>query len=360
MGTHRVNTQVAAAVSLRWVDRQELVVGRPFVVRASPARQASDLLGGPLVSGLSRLPLTEQVVAPHAVKHGFYTEHSADDGHGRRHQVEQHEHHGSTVGPQSMPGNRANGLARTGWAEFAPRTDPAMPGTPLYTDPATIATCTSAPRPGPPGPIDGARRRRPHPRRRRSGSPPARRWGAWRGAGRDRGARGPRRPGAARRRCTWVAISTPAVHDLDQPAAAPPPPPAARRTPTRPDRRTRPTGSGPGLVDPAGHPGRPGRVVRTRSPRRRLADRIGPPRSRPGRPSVNRSAGTRPPQDRCGRSVLYSHHPRVQRRLRLARWWPTPLMRSKNSARIVLCSRSTFPVVVGEYGAVRMCRIPFS
>ena len=32
----------------------------------------------------------------------------------------------------------------------------------------------------------------------------------------------------------------------------------------------------------------------------------------------------------------------------------------KNSARIVLCSRSTFPVVVGEYGVVSRCRIPLS
>ncbi len=38
-----------------------------------------------------------------------------------------------------------------------------------------------------------------------------------------------------------------------------------------------------------------------------------------------------------------------------SRWWSL-----KNSARIVLCSRSTFPVVVGEYGAVSRCRIPFS
>ena len=34
--------------------------------------------------------------------------------------------------------------------------------------------------------------------------------------------------------------------------------------------------------------------------------------------------------------------------------------RVKNSARIVLCSRSTFPVVVGEYGAVSRCRMPLS
>jgi len=34
--------------------------------------------------------------------------------------------------------------------------------------------------------------------------------------------------------------------------------------------------------------------------------------------------------------------------------WP------KNSARIVLCSRSTLPVVVGQRGAVSRCRIPFS
>ena len=93
--------------------------------RSGSARGRS-ALGAP-VCGLPRLRLTEQVVAPHAVKHGFYTEHSADDGHGRRHQVEQHGHHGSTVGPQSMPGNSANGLARTGWAEFASGTDPAMP-----------------------------------------------------------------------------------------------------------------------------------------------------------------------------------------------------------------------------------------
>jgi hypothetical protein len=32
----------------------------------------------------------------------------------------------------------------------------------------------------------------------------------------------------------------------------------------------------------------------------------------------------------------------------------------KNSRRIVLCSRSTFPVVVGEYGAVSRCRMPLS
>ena len=38
----------------------------------------------------------------------------------------------------------------------------------------------------------------------------------------------------------------------------------------------------------------------------------------------------------------------------------TRSVRVKNSARIVLCSRSTFPVVVGEYGAVSRCRIPLS
>jgi hypothetical protein len=32
----------------------------------------------------------------------------------------------------------------------------------------------------------------------------------------------------------------------------------------------------------------------------------------------------------------------------------------KNSLRIVLCSRSTFPVVVGEYGAVSRCLMPLS
>jgi len=32
----------------------------------------------------------------------------------------------------------------------------------------------------------------------------------------------------------------------------------------------------------------------------------------------------------------------------------------KNSRRIVLCQRSTLPVVVGDRGAVRMCLIPFS
>ena len=32
----------------------------------------------------------------------------------------------------------------------------------------------------------------------------------------------------------------------------------------------------------------------------------------------------------------------------------------KHSARIVLCSRSTFPVVVGDRGAVSRCLIPFS
>jgi hypothetical protein len=58
--------------------------------------------------------------------------------------------------------------------------------------------------------------------------------------------------------------------------------------------------------------------------------------------------------------VLYS----VTRTSRAACSSPTvassPSLGVKNSARIVLCSRSAFPVVVGEYGAVRMCRMPLS
>ena len=53
--------------------------------------------------------------------------------------------------------------------------------------------------------------------------------------------------------------------------------------------------------------------------------------------------------------------PRRPTRPAARRWWRTRRScRLKNSARIVLCSRSTFPVVVGERGAVSRCRIPFS
>ena len=54
------------------------------------------------------------------------------------------------------------------------------------------------------------------------------------------------------------------------------------------------------------------------------------------------------------------HHPRIQRGLQVLDRGEHPVMPVKNSARIVLCSRSTFPVVVGEYGAVNRCRIPLS
>ena len=70
--------------------------------------------------------------------------------------------------------------------------------------------------------------------------------------------------------------------------------------------------------------------------------------------------GGRPPQDRCGRAVLYSATHASSASCRSPGAWNSPSVRVKNSARIVLCSRSTFPVVVGEYGAVSRWRIPLS
>ena len=70
--------------------------------------------------------------------------------------------------------------------------------------------------------------------------------------------------------------------------------------------------------------------------------------------------GGRRPHDWCGRAVLYSFtHPSSAA-------CNSPMVANirsfgvKNSSRIVLCSRSTFPVVVGEYGAVSRCLMPLS
>jgi hypothetical protein len=63
--------------------------------------------------------------------------------------------------------------------------------------------------------------------------------------------------------------------------------------------------------------------------------------------SANRPAGRRPPQDWCGRVVLYSvtqASSAACSSLIAACCRPASV---KNSARMVLCSRSTFPVVVG-------------
>ena len=76
--------------------------------------------------------------------------------------------------------------------------------------------------------------------------------------------------------------------------------------------------------------------------------------------SRNRSAGGRPPQDWCGRAVLYSHTQPSSAACSSSTAANVPSLGVKNSARIVLCSRSTFPVVVGEYGAVSRCRMPLS
>ena len=62
----------------------------------------------------------------------------------------------------------------------------------------------------------------------------------------------------------------------------------------------------------------------------------------------------------CGRSVLYCSTKASSAACNSARLPYSRSCRRKNSARIVLCSRSTLPVVVGEYGAVSRCRIPFS
>jgi hypothetical protein len=70
--------------------------------------------------------------------------------------------------------------------------------------------------------------------------------------------------------------------------------------------------------------------------------------------------GGRPPQDWCGRAVLYSATQASSASCRSVLALKTRSMRVKNSARIVLCSRSTFPVVVGEYGAVSRCRMSLS
>jgi hypothetical protein len=68
--------------------------------------------------------------------------------------------------------------------------------------------------------------------------------------------------------------------------------------------------------------------------------------------SRNRSIGGRPPQDWCGRAVLYSlTHPSTAA-CSSSTVVNEPSFGVKNSARIVLCSRPAFPVVAGEYGAV--------
>ncbi len=70
--------------------------------------------------------------------------------------------------------------------------------------------------------------------------------------------------------------------------------------------------------------------------------------------------GGRPPQDWCGRAVLYSLTQPSSAACSSSSVANSLSLGVKNSARIVLCSRSIFPVVVGEYGAVRMCRIALS
>ena len=74
--------------------------------------------------------------------------------------------------------------------------------------------------------------------------------------------------------------------------------------------------------------------------------------------SRNRSADGRPPQDWFGRVVLYSltqPSSAACSSVSVAYW---PSAARKNSARIVLCSRSALPVVVGEYGLVSRCLMP--
>jgi hypothetical protein len=63
--------------------------------------------------------------------------------------------------------------------------------------------------------------------------------------------------------------------------------------------------------------------------------------------SANRSAGGRPPHDWCGRAVLYSRTYASRACWNSATVANIPSARVKNSARMVLCSRSAFPVVVG-------------
>jgi hypothetical protein len=63
--------------------------------------------------------------------------------------------------------------------------------------------------------------------------------------------------------------------------------------------------------------------------------------------SRNRPAGGRPPQDWCGRVVLYSATHPSSAACSSPIVANSPSFGVKNSARIVLCSRSTFPVVVG-------------
>jgi hypothetical protein len=61
--------------------------------------------------------------------------------------------------------------------------------------------------------------------------------------------------------------------------------------------------------------------------------------------------GGHPPQDWCGRAVLYSLTQPSRASCSSATVANSRSLGVKNSARIVLCSRSTFPVG-GEYGAV--------
>jgi hypothetical protein len=60
--------------------------------------------------------------------------------------------------------------------------------------------------------------------------------------------------------------------------------------------------------------------------------------------------GGRRPQDWCGLAMV-PHHP-SSAVYNLATVANSRSWEDKNSNRIVLCSRSTFAVVVGEYGAV--------
>ena len=137
-------------------------------------------------------------------------------------------------------------------------------------------------------------------------------------------------------------------------------PPARRRArspPARYGRRPRPAGrrTAPRLGRCLGQPDPPGLVhpPHPRRPRHRGAGRarvvVASATASIRCPEGKRSAGVR--SRRCGRSVLYSTT-QLQRGLRLADRRPSRSCWSKNSRRIVLCSRSTFPVVVGEYGAV--------
>ena len=74
--------------------------------------------------------------------------------------------------------------------------------------------------------------------------------------------------------------------------------------------------------------------------------------------SRNRPAGGRPPQDWCGRAVLYSLTQRSSACCRPASvaYWPSAAR--KNSARMVLRSRPALPVVAGEYGLASRCLMP--